>query len=176
MIGDQFRWPNGRPLRDRRRAAHQNRVTDAIAHWERNTVVRFVLRTAANQASWPDYVHFEDDGGGCTSVGRHARRPAEHQPRPGLHAGQAIHEIGHAVGLWHEQSREDRDTFVRINCANIQAGKEHNFNQHISDGDDIGAYDYGSIMHYRRDAFSDGKDTITPTSRSGRAAIGQRTA
>ena len=27
---------------------------------------------------------------------------------------------------------------------------EHNFDQHIADGDDLNAYDYGSIMHYPR--------------------------
>jgi hypothetical protein len=67
------------------------------------------------------------------------------------------------VGLWHEQSREDRDMFVRINWDRIQPGFEHNFNQHITDGDDIGPYDYGSIMHYPLNAFStDGSNTITP--------------
>ena len=83
-----------------------------------------------------------------------------------------MHEIGHAVGLWHEQSREDRDRFVRVVWANIQAGREHNFNQHITDGDDIGGYDYGSIMHYPRTAFTrNGQDTIVPV---GGQAIGQR--
>jgi hypothetical protein len=94
---------------------------------------------------------------------------------PGCSTGSTIHEIGHVVGIWHEQSREDRDAFVTINWANIQAGFEHNFNQHITDGDDVGAYDYGSIMHYPRTAFGiGGAETITPTDPN--AQIGQRTA
>src|SRR5215218_8888963 len=66
--------------------------------------------------------------------------------------------------------------FVTIHWENIQAGKEHNFNQHISDGDDVGAYDYGSIMHYERTAFTkNGLETITPTN-PATAQIGQRVA
>ena len=62
-----------------------------------------------------------------------------------------------------------------INLTKIQPGMEHNFDQHITDGDDVGAYDFGSIMHYPRDAFSvDGSDTITPTVAG--AVIGQRIA
>ena len=64
---------------------------------------------------------------------------------------------------------------MRIDWANIQAGPEHNFYQHITDGDDIGAYDFGSIMHYPRNAFcANGQDTIIPTRRQ--RTIGQRTA
>src|SRR6185437_11806780 len=76
-------------------------------------------------------------------------------------SGNAIHEIGHTVGLWHEQSRQDRDAFIKIVWANIIDGFEHNFDQHVTDGDDIGRYDYGSIMHYPADAFA--KNPSQPT-------------
>jgi hypothetical protein len=91
----------------------------------------------------------------------------------GCTAGNCIHEIGHAAGLWHEQSRSDRDAFVTIIWENILPGAEANFTQHVTDGDDVGGYDYGSIMHYSRNAWSkNGNDTIVPTDPS--AQIGQR--
>ena len=66
----------------------------------------------------------------------------------------AVHEIGHALGLWHEQSREDRDSHVTINWENISPDAHHNFRQQIEDGDDIGVYDFDSIMHYSPLAFT----------------------
>ncbi|HYI47026.1 MAG TPA: M12 family metallopeptidase [Allosphingosinicella sp.] len=168
ISGPQFRWPNCRvPIEIDPNLPNQARVTNAIAHWESNTGFRFPTRT--NEQNW---VFFTDAGGCWSLVGMRGNRQTI-SLGPNCTTGNAIHEIGHAIGLWHEQSREDRDQFVTINWQNIQSGMASQFQQHITDGDDLGAYDYGSIMHYPRTAFSkNNQDTITPVDPN--AQIGQR--
>jgi hypothetical protein len=172
VVGTQFRWPNGViPFRIDPSLPNQQRVTDAIAHWEANTNVRFKART--NEG---DFVTFRPSSGCSANVGKRGGEQFVNLGS-GCTTGNAIHEIGHSAGLWHEQSRRDRNSFVNINFPNIQPDMIFNFDQHITDGDDVGGYDYGSIMHYPRNAFAINSaiDTITPKPNPN-VQIGQRTA
>ncbi len=62
-------------------------------------------------------------------------------------AGTIRHEMLHAVGLWHEQSRQDRDTFMTFNESCVQDDQTSQFD--IKSGaTSVGPYDFNSIMHY----------------------------
>lgn len=71
------------------------------------------------------------------------------------------HELAHALGFLHEQSRKDRDQYVKVKLANVLPGFEHNFDI-IPSAKATGPYDFCSVMHYGRNFFSkNGKPTIT---------------
>lgn len=159
----RFYWPNRLvPYEIDAKLPNQARVTDAVKHWEEKTSLRFVLRTPENAKQYPNYVSVVPSTGCWSYVGMQGGKQ-QIGLADGCSTGNTVHEFGHAIGLWHEQSRIDRDEHVTILYENIMPSTVFNFDRHVSDGEDIGDYDYASIMHYPRKAFSkNGEDTIVP--------------
>jgi len=68
--------------------------------------------------------------------------------------GTILHEMGHTIGLWHEQSRPDRNTYVAVNYGNLIKGSISNFNQIYDNAVETTLFDYASIMEYPAFSFS----------------------
>jgi len=170
-------WPSGVVLYDISPELAQNpRAMAAINagkdEWTRKTCIRFRKRT--NEAAYINFV----PGNGCSSFVRRTGARQDITLAPGCWSrGIVAHEIGHAVGFFHEQSRPDRDQFVTILFANILPGKENNFRKYDrSLIDSLGTpYDYRSVMHYGDKAFSkNGLPTILVKQPGFQSVIGQR--
>ncbi|XP_011706990.1 PREDICTED: zinc metalloproteinase nas-4-like [Wasmannia auropunctata] len=131
-----------------------NNIYRAMNDFHSKAGIRFVQRT--NQY---DHIDIRNDNSGCWSyVGRQGGRQQVNLQTPGCtyYVGVPVHELNHAVGFWHEQSRDDRDWYVDIVWNNIPKDKQHNFNKYTSD--QINSfnvvYDYASVMHYSANAFA----------------------
>lgn len=137
----------------------KQRVHDAIKHWESNTNLKFVARSGQS-----NYVYFTP-GSGCSSYVGMVGGKQNITLSSSCSTGNTIHEIGHAIGLWHEQSRVDRENYLSIKYDNIQSGREHNFSTYEHqgmDGDEMtSSLDFQSIMMYGSYSFSkNGSPTI----------------
>ncbi|WP_158799063.1 M12 family metallopeptidase [Pedobacter sp. L105] len=150
----RFRYANDLTS-DRQYIAQQ-----AMLNWQANSNVRFY--NATNQPTqdptygfpYP-YIEFTNStvnrspvgrqpqqGSGATA-GRQILELAQYQP-----VYVAIHEIGHAIGLFHEQSRYDRDNIINVNLSNVDPDNQHNFQKITTNYYAIGSFDFNSVMVY----------------------------
>ncbi|XP_015749326.1 PREDICTED: zinc metalloproteinase nas-13-like, partial [Acropora digitifera] len=118
-------------------------------------------------------------GGGCYSMV--GRQPGSGPQKISIgtgcgYLGVVVHEIGHALGFWHEQSRPDRDNYVTINWSNIRRGMAYNFHKYDTTRVDSRgvSYDYDSVMHYSSTAFANRAGVRTIVGKNGRTNLGQR--
>ena len=163
-------------------SATQTIIEEAIREIENKTCLQFQLRAS------DDYIEFTGEGDGCSSssVGKSEgkqliRLPVTSSSTCRTH-GIVLHQICHALGMWHEQSRPDRDQYIEILEENIEPDKLRNFNRRKTFQVDYHGqfYDYGSIMHYGEDYFSEnGNDTLKVGNGAeydcrGQPVIGQR--
>lgn len=152
------------------------RVTAAINHWQANSPLQFVPRT--NQS---DYITFKP-GAGCSSeVGRTGSQQIINLAPDCGTTGAIIHEIGHAVGLFHEQSRSDRDKSITVHYNNIIKDDWDEYDRYVDrnrKGFDFRPFDFNSIMLYppfNTSAIDQQKPTMTIKGSNGATWTAQTT-
>lgn len=164
-----YRWPNGVVAYKidptvTYSASQIQLIHDAMAliNQKTNGCISFVERTTQS-----DYIIIRQ-ASGCSSyvgkIGGAQYLTLQHTSTGScLYKGTIVHELCHAIGQWHEQSRPDRDNYVTVNYENIISGYEYNFN--TQSGGYFGtSYNQLSTMHYDNYAFSsNGRPTIVGT-------------
>ncbi|MCC6536134.1 MAG: hypothetical protein IT162_01195 [Bryobacterales bacterium] len=117
----------------------------AVAHWERLTPIRFAPR--ANQANYLRVIRTDNPintAGGIGMVGGEQIMRLREDAVFSTH----VHEIGHTVGLQHEQNRPDRNRFVEILMNEVR--KDEFQQMEPLNQLQVGFYDLQSVMHYEK--------------------------
>jgi hypothetical protein len=135
----------------------KTRIEQAADHIGKKTNVRFVPRTTET-----DHLVFILGKGSWSHVGKQGGRQ-EISIATWCDFGSIVHEMCHALGLWHEQSRFDRDQYVEVIWENIPEADRHNFEKLVDQVQTVGPYDYSSVMHYPGNAYGiRGQTTLKP--------------
>jgi len=116
-------------------------------------IIQFVPRTSET-----DYVNFLFDANNLSGVcDAYEGRVGGEQTVGGSGActvATILHEMGHTIGVWHEQSRPDRDTFVNVNYGAVIKASRSNFDKLLDNDQLLTLYDYASVMEYPAFSFT----------------------
>jgi hypothetical protein len=143
-------------------AAHQAAFIDGMQEWAMFANLHFIpWTTQSNYFTIADGGTFQE--GGLSAVGMVGGQQFLSVGSNSWNRATICHELGHTLGLVHEQQRSDRNSYVTILTNNIAPGSEGNFILLTNSVNESG-YDFLSIMQYARNEFSitDTLDSVEP--------------
>ncbi|XP_068174060.1 high choriolytic enzyme 1-like isoform X1 [Antennarius striatus] len=146
-------------------------ITRGLESFSSVTCIRFRPYQNGDQ----EWISIESRNGCYSYVGRQGGGQTVSLNRQGcLYHGTVQHELLHALGFNHEQTRSDRDNHIRVYWENIIDEMKYNFDK-INTLNQGTPYDYNSVMQYHKHAFSkNNQPTMMPIPNSN-VSFGQAT-
>jgi hypothetical protein len=144
--------------------AMETQFNDAVAEWAAWANLRFVAYTSTQTlpANYIDVQVVSLSGeGGQSNVGMIGGEQMIQIAPNAWNRPTLCHEVGHALGLFHEQSRSDRDIYVTIDWSNIPGGTSNGNFVELPGSRNIGPYDFYSVMQYSQ--YADAVNASLPT-------------
>jgi len=170
---EKYRWPQGIiPYKIRKNdysEKDKKMIYAGMKMWMEVTCIKFV-KAGSPEAKSTGHEHFIwiGNGEGCyTRMGY--RNGKKHEvilrrskgSRTGIGCmtpDTVAHELGHVIGLQHEQNRKDRDKYVQVLFENIKDDMHSQFAYGRETSRFDTPYDYCSIMHYGPRYFAKDED------------------
>ncbi|CDW56044.1 Astacin domain containing protein [Trichuris trichiura] len=151
-----------------------NVIEAGLQKWRDTTCLKFIR----NDQYTGDRIQYIKGSGCYSSVGRLGGKQQVSIGAGCERVGTVCHETSHALGVWHEQSRTDRDNYISVNYNNIMSAAVGNFERLTSNImylDQV-PYDFGSEMHYPSKAFAVNYNQYTIQTKDSKYqwTIGQR--
>ena len=177
IIGAHFRWPGNKVKFEISSRMPENQKT-LVRRTLQGLEAKLGSCLTFEESSSGNRIFVKVNERGCWSqVGFQERKQNLNLALGCMHAGIVEHEFLHAVGLYHHQSRSDRDYYVKIHWGNIPEALRHNFKKYSSTVINHFnlPYDFRSLMHYGGNDFGNSRMTIQTIDPTKQSVIGQRT-
>jgi len=138
-LSEKKRWPKGIiPYvieKGSFTAEDRNIIYAGMQMWMNVTCIRFVKRASAEaKSTGHDHYIWFGDGDGCfTPIGyingkdHKVTLESSSSISTCMTPGIVAHELGHVIGLDHEQNRKDRDYFIKVQFENVQRSMRKQF-------------------------------------------------